>query len=712
MSSAITPTPAKLHWDESGQPVSTRYNEPYFLRHSGLAESRYLFLEQNHLQARWQNGFPQETFYIGETGFGTGLNFLAAWQAWEENAAVDKQLHFISVENEPLQRADLAKALALWPELADYAEALLAVYPQLPTTGFHHFVFAGQRVKLSLIIDDPATGMNQLLMSNHPLYRKPFHRGMDAWFLAGFAPAENPSMWKAELFDVIAALSDEQCSLVASTAAGAVQEDLERVGFRTDERPGHNKGRNTLAASYVGQPQPEARDFGSSLRHSPYPTPWHVAPSRQSAKIAVVIGAGLAGSHTARALAERGWQVTVLEQAATVASGASGNAQGIVYGKLSRDMDAAGRFNLSSLLYAQRFYQDYWRGPSFAGELTDGEPADEALPADERVIGEQCGLLQLAFNDKERQIRERLKTSFAGTDDFLRFVEATQASEIAGIPVESPCMYFPQLGWLSPALLCRQLLDHPGITVQCNSSVATLKNTGASSTWRLLDKHGQLLAEAPNVVVANAHHALGFPSTRHLPLKAIRGQVSQFRGEQIPLKTVLCSDGYIAPAAKVKTTNKLQSFGATFTLHEQRPAVLISDHKKNLANLSASMPGLAPVLHNVDPGTLSGRASFRCTTADYLPLVGPAPDYSRFIDAFALLSKNAKAGIPTAGPYLTGLFMNLGHGSRGLAYTPLSAELLAAQMDGDVLPLPRDLATALNPARFIIRDLIRNRLEP
>lgn len=61
------------------------------------------------------------------------------------------------------------------------------------------------------------------------------------------------------------------------------------------------------------------------------------------------------------------------------------------------------------------------------------------------------------------------------------------------------------------------------------------------------------------------------------------------------------------------------------------------------------------------------------------------------------------------GVYYKGLFINIGHGSRGLAYTPLSAELLAAQINQEVLPLPRELANALNPARFLIRDIIKNK---
>lgn len=672
---------ADVHWDENGQPVSTRYGEVYFSKSDGLEEIPYVFLQQN----------SHHTFYIGETGFGTGLNFLAAWQLWEQTATPDRPLHFISVENEPLRKPDLERALALWPELAAFAEALLAIYPQLPTPGFHCFVFAEGRIKLTLIIDDASAGLKQLLASDHPLHRKPFHRGMNAWLLDGFEPAKNASMWQPELFDTVAALSAKGCTLAAFTTAGLVRRELQRVGFQPEKRPGYGRQCHWLAATFAGGPVALAEDMPTDIRKSPYPAPWHVHTLEEVIPEAVVVGAGLAGCHTARALAERGWQVTVLEKSQAAGSGASGNAQGIVYGKLSSDTDGLALFNLASLLYAQRHYGFWWN-------------ADPAL-------GQQCGLLQLAYNAREQKIHNRLRTSFGAAEDFLQFLTPAQASEAAGVDIGYSGLFFPQLGWLNPPALCQRLLDHPKINLRCQTEVAALERQAESKTWQLLDAQGKCLAESPNAVIANAWNALDLPETSRLPLKPIRGQVSYFPEERIPLKTVLCSEGYIAPAEH-RTDGTLQSFGATFTLHENRPEVLEEDHRKNFKKLTTSLPELA-----ADPGAgetqhLTGRTSFRCTTADYLPLVGPVPDFLPFVETYRPLTKNARALINEPGPYLPGLYINVGHGSRGLAYTPLSAALLAAQMSADVLPLPRDLATALNPARFIIRDLIRNRLGP
>lgn len=684
MSEASGIEAAQITWDENGQPLSSRYDDVYFSRNNGLAESRYVFIQQNHLPERWHAGWEARTFYIGETGFGSGLNFLAAWQLWEQSSPRPDYLHFISVENQPLRRDDLAKALALWPELEHLAKQFLTEYPQLPLEGFHNFSFADGKVRLTLIVDDATNGFRQLLQSEHPWYREPFHHGMDAWFLDGFAPAKNPEMWQPELFDSIAALSTRGTTLATFTAAGLVRRELQRVGFAVEKRPGYGRKREMVAAHFAGQqPEPIATD---SERRGAYPVPWHVSKNPPlTHKEAVIIGTGLAGCHTARALAQRGWQITLVDAASEVASGASGNPQGIVYGKLSADNDAFAQFNLAALRHAQKIYHAFWQG--------DG-------------VGERSGVLVLPRNEKERQLQQKIADRFGRDHDFLRRLDAADATAVAGVAIHSSALFYPNLGWIKPNLLCHALLNHPNITVKTHSCVSSLRYQTLTRRWQLEGADG-VLAESPNVVIANSYHALTFEQVAHLPLKPIRGQLSYFRHEQVPLKTVVCGEGYIAPATQ-EPDGVVQSFGATFTLREQRPDVLQADHQGNLQSLSELLPSY-PAPHAALE-TLGGRTAFRCSTADYLPLVGPVPDYNAFVDRYRILGRNARAGVNEAGSYLPGLYVNVGHGSRGLAYAALAGELLAAQMSGDVLPVSRELATAVNPARFIIRDLIRRRI--
>ncbi|MCQ9724220.1 ATP-grasp domain-containing protein [Pseudomonas aeruginosa] len=71
---------AQLDWDENGQPLSRAFGDVYFSRHSGLNETRHVFLATNRLAERFAALGDGEVLCIGETGFGTGLNFLCAWQ--------------------------------------------------------------------------------------------------------------------------------------------------------------------------------------------------------------------------------------------------------------------------------------------------------------------------------------------------------------------------------------------------------------------------------------------------------------------------------------------------------------------------------------------------------------------------------------------------------------------------------------------------------
>jgi tRNA 5-methylaminomethyl-2-thiouridine biosynthesis bifunctional protein len=90
-------------------------------------------------------------------------------------------------------------------------------------------------------------------------------------------------------------------------------------------------------------------------------------------------------------------------------------------------------------------------------------------------------------------------------------------------------------------------------------------------------------------------------------------------------------------------------------------------------------------------------------------MVGPVPDVAAMSGRFALLRKNADAAIAAPGAFYRGLFVSAAYGSRGLAYIPLATELLCWHLTGGAPPLSRGLRRALHPARFLVRDLIRNK---
>jgi len=679
--------PALIDWDAQGQPRSRQFGDWYFSSTDGLAESRYVFLESNNLAQRFAalsaTGQVPCRFVVGETGFGSGLNFLACWQLWREKASKRAQLHYLSLEKYPLSCADLARALALWPELSELARALEEVYPPPLGPGFVPISLDGGRVRLTLILDDALTGLEQLQASGHPEFCA-WNKRVDAWFLDGFAPAKNPELWQQPLFDALARLSHPGTSLATFSSASLVRQGLTQAGFATVKKPGFGLKREMLTASYTGS----LSSPSTQTRNRRPPPPWPLVaetPTGTTKRRILVVGGGLSGCHSARALAQRGWQVTLLEQHPNLAREASGNPQGLLYAKLSAQSSPLGDFNLISLWYAQKHYRTFWdRG---------------------RAYGEASGLLQLAQTPAEQQLHQQLKQRFVAATELVQPLSPTEASHIAGLELDAPALYFPQAGWLNPAAVCRASTEHPGIEVKTGTEVSDL--AWHQGLWQARDASGALLGQAPFAVLANARSALTFAPTAQLPLKAIRGQISQLAAtqESEQLKVALCGQSYLAPAL-----NGEHCIGASYNLKDPEPGVRWQDHQDNLAKLAALGPGVVRLFAGTHEEPLSGRVAFRCATPDYLPLVGPVPDRVAFLEDYAPLRKDARANIPKPGRYWPGLFVNLGHGSRGLAYTPLSAELLAAQITGDPLPLGRDLVEALHPGRFLIRDLMRNRV--
>jgi tRNA 5-methylaminomethyl-2-thiouridine biosynthesis bifunctional protein len=238
------------------------FDDVYFSDKSGLDETRYVFIEQNRLAERFAALPADGRLVIGETGFGTGLNFLCAWQLFEQHAVAGARLHFVSVEKYPFSPADLQRALALWPELKPFADQLLAHYVAIHQ-GFQRLTLANGRVTLTLLIGDALEQLPQL------------DAQIDAWFLDGFAPAKNPDMWTAELFVELARLAAPGSTISTFTSTGWVRRLLNAAGFKMKRTPGIGHKWEILRGAFLGWPQEfRATDPGQTLvRPSLAPVP-------------------------------------------------------------------------------------------------------------------------------------------------------------------------------------------------------------------------------------------------------------------------------------------------------------------------------------------------------------------------------------------------------------------------------------------------------
>lgn len=605
-----------IDWQD-GLPFSSQYGDIYFSRESGIAETRHVFLQQNNLAERWQKLGPGAHFVIGETGFGTGLNFLCAWQLWNEVAPPAARLHFISTELHPIAPDELRKALALWPELAEVASSLLEQYTAL-APGWHRLTFAQGRVVLTLLIGDARATLPQLSAR------------VDAWFLDGFSPAKNPGMWDAELFRTMAACSSPGATFSTFTCAGAVRRELQAAGFKIEKVSGYGQKRTMLRGGLAGG--------GRQLR---------AAPSRK----AVVIGGGLAGCASAYALAKRGWQITLIERHPVIAAEASGNHQGILYARLMPKISPLSALTLAGYQHALRML----------GQL---------LPQGDDTW-RQCGLLQLAFDEREAARLQGI-LDLGLPSSLLYGVNSADASALAGVELPFGGVMFPGGGWVSPPALCRALIEQAGITLLSGREAVAITQDGAG--WHVHGESG-LLATAPVLIVACANHSSRFEQTAHLPLRSIRGQVTHLQAttQSRSVNTVLCTEGYAAPARQ-----GIHTIGATYGNLEDTLELRAADHHENLEMLSRMSSVLYSALNGAALAveTLGGRAACRCNVVDYLPLLG------------------------AVSPTISGLYVNTGHGSRGLITAMLAGEALAAALEGEPAPLPIELMHAMSPSRF------------
>ncbi len=652
---------AELEWLAGGQPFSTQFADVYFSRDAGLDDARYIFLQNSQLSERWALLAPHAHFCIAETGFGTGLNFLAAWQLWDQVAPASAQLHFVSAEKYPLTAQDLHKALNLWPELAALAEQLEAQYSGL-APGWQHFSLANGRVTLTLLIGDLLDTLPQL------------DAKVDAWFLDGFAPAKNPDMWQPPLFRRMAELSKDNATVATSTCIDDVRSSLQTAGFSVRKVDGVDDKPAILCGERSNQPFAVA-----------WQAPWFArpAPPARSERHALVIGGGLAGCSTAHALARRGWQVTLLERHAELAQEASGNPQGILYAKLSPHHPPLSRFIQGSYQYSLRLLHR---------ELPQTENNWQA-----------CGVLQLAKNHKEAERQTQLAEQ-GYPRDFLYSVSAQQASKLAAVAVENGGLFFPTAGWVNPPALCKQLAHHALISTKPLVEAERLERV--DGRWQVINQQGETLASAPVAIICCAHESARFAQSNHLPLKAIRGQITHLpvTTESRSLQTVLCADGYISPARQAQ-----HHLGASFRFDRLDNQVSVEENLSNLDLLEALSPQLANSFadYRSQAADLQARAALRCTAPDYLPLIGPMADPALFVERYSVLAKDASQQLIAAAPWHEDLYVNAAHGSRGLISCPLGGELVAAWITGEPLPLPRDLAEAVHPSRFMLRHLIR-----
>jgi tRNA 5-methylaminomethyl-2-thiouridine biosynthesis bifunctional protein len=401
------------------------------------------------------------------------------------------------------------------------------------------------------------------------------------------------------------------------------------------------------------------------------PQPPRPAPPVRSA---VVIGAGVAGAAACERLCARGWQVTLIERHEEPAQEASGNRAGIFMPLLSRDDNIPTRLTRAAYLYAQR------RWAALGGLAPDG-----GAP----ILGDRCGVLQLARDGEHAALQREVAEHWGYPDEYVRWLDAEQASAMLGSRTPHGAWLFPQGGWANPASVCRAMLAACGDRLSRVFHAEALTLERHDDRWRVRGNTAVLpddvLAEAAHVVVANGAGALQLAQTAPLPLYTMRGQVTHLAAEDFTnLPLVVCREAYMTPVV-----DGIACVGATYDRDTDR-ALRAASQDENLERareiLGAGRVPAAP--------PLAGRVGLRCMAPDRLPLVGALPDYGAPGQAERLRDVVRHPGLHAL----------LGYASRGLIWAPLAAELLVCQLEGDPPPVEATLAAALDPARFLLKE--------
>ena len=655
------------------------------------------YLQYCALPAAWAN---QNTWRVLDTHLADGLNFLATWAAWQADPQRPRLLHYVAITPVALDLRQLAKVLALrcgdtasapWVHPTRFAglARLLAdqCYGLLP--GFHRLEFEQGRVLLTLCIGD----LNAMLREQRCCADSVFLVSPDA------APDSNPDFprWDRWTVKSLARCCHRGTRVAYGQMPSALQQALSQSGFELRQAaPLDSHSEAICSGMYNPRWEPKTSRIRSVMQAQP-------------PESCVVIGAGLAGASVAQALARRGWQVQVLDAASAPAAGASGLPVGLMAPHVSADDSPRSRLSRAGI----RLMLNQARALLVQGQDWDATGVLERRPGGLSGLPPTWPAQGLAWSQPANNL-------------------LADAPWGAGLPRPAPALWHACAAWIKPARLIKAWLAQPGVQFQGSACVARIRREG--DVWVLLDAAHNVLASAKIVVLAAAggstqllnqlhtdlckdraierrmdsgmergsrasDHASALASAlpRVPTLHAVSGQISW--AMQRPADTAAlppypvnglgslvahvpvsdtATDGMADGAAAGMPAGLAWFTGATYeTPWAAGPPSIAAQHCANHARLQALLPASAQTLaEQFENGSVQAWRNIRHAPADRLPVVGP------------LMGSDS----PT-------LWISTGLGSRGLSLSVLCAELLAARLGAEPLPIEATLAGFLGSTR-------------
>ena len=529
-------------------------------------------------------------------------------------------------------------------ELGELARELARCWP-LPLPGLHRCEFEAGRVVLTLAFGDARELLPRLVV------------GADAIFLDGFAPDRNPEMWESKLIKDVARCARPDALLATYTSARPVREALEAAGFNVELRSGYGGKRHRLVARFA--PRYVVR------RHEP-------AAPYDGERRGVVIGAGLAGAACAEALARRGWHVEVVDSLAA-AGGASALPWGLLHPHFAADDNLLARLTRAGVA------------------LTTATLMRTAGRAAAHALWQRCGAFQQASSPEQAEQWCAVLQRQPWPSEHVQFADRASAARLVGVAPAQPGLWFPAASVIAASRWVAALLAAAGTELH-RASVGRLERV--DGVWRVVAVDGSTIATAPVLIVAAAMNSARLLDATLMPMSAVAGQMTLLDAPALAsLRAGLGGDGTL-----LRAPDGTIAIGATFDPGESAAGELdqrAADHR-NLARLERLLA------EPVEARAVGRYCGVRCIARDRLPYAGSVAD-----EAGALTAARLRGAHFRDLPRRAGLYAACALGSRGLAFAALAAELIAAGIEGEPMPVERDLADALDPARVLLHRLRR-----
>ena len=464
---------------------SEEFDDLYSSAKGAVAECNHVFIKGNNLNERFENLGENSKFYIGEIGFGIGINFLTTCKSWLDHTKQNQVLEFYSFDKYLFRLSDFKTLNVSCPDLKEYISELERNYPR-NIQGAQKISLFGGRIILNLIIGE---------IDNTQEYIKLMDK-VDAWYFDGFSPSKNPDLWSIKLFKCIHKSCHENTTFSTYTSSGLVKNNLTESGFNHSRAMGFSDKRHMLKGT-----------VDTLLKKN-----------TSNTKVAV-IGSGIAGCVLSYTLAKKGIEVDLYEKSDSICSGASSHELLVTYPRLSAHDTAFGSFTLHSYIFATNFYKqlktDTWK---------------------------KTGVIILN-HDAATEKRQSSLLEKRADGEIYRYIDPDEASEISGIDIKLNGLIYEDAGYILPEEMCKFLIESPKINIFTSSHIKSIKKNREVFNLNI----GKKKFEYQNVCVCAGSETANIVDIDGISIK--RGQVTHIESldNVSRIKLPICAKGYISP---------------------------------------------------------------------------------------------------------------------------------------------------------------------